>query len=310
MRIDTLYEFMLLASNLSFTDTAKSFYISQSVLSNHISNLEKELGVKLFVRDNRSVTLSEVGRLFLKDAENITAAYEQAIDNIAIHERGASSRIRIGLLLGTFGSFLPALCHHYRELHPEVDFTFKVLDIGQVHSALKDELIDVGFTVFSQEMQGADYDYRTIYEDRYKLAMSKGHRLATRQSINLADLKGEDVIAPRFNPLRGTLAQINIMMQNAGVEIRVDHSIVDAASLMTTLVATDQVAVALDHLGIYDRENLAFVPIDDERTKIYAGPMWRRTNESGTLGPFIDYIVEETRGLGKDTLPSLSEKYL
>lgn len=310
MRIDTLYEFMMLASNLSFTDTAKSFYISQSVLSNHISNLEKELGVKLFIRDNRSVVLSEVGKLFLKDAENITLAYEQAIDNIAIHEKGTSSLIRIGFLLGTFGSFLPALCRHYHELHPEIEFTFKVLDIGQAQAALNDGLIDVSFTVFMQEMQGGDYDYRTLYEDRYKLAMPKGHRLATRQSIKLADLKGENVIAPRFNPLKGTLAQINIMMQNAGVDIRIDHSIVDAASLMATLVANDQIAIALDHLGIYDRENLTFVPIDDERTKICTGPMWKRTNESSALEPFIDYLVEETRGLNKETLSSLSEKYL
>ena len=41
MRIETLYEFLLLTTNLNFTETAKSFYISQSVLSNHVSSLEK-----------------------------------------------------------------------------------------------------------------------------------------------------------------------------------------------------------------------------------------------------------------------------
>ena len=44
LRIETLYEFLLLTSNLNFTETAKSFFISQSVLSGHISSLEKELG--------------------------------------------------------------------------------------------------------------------------------------------------------------------------------------------------------------------------------------------------------------------------
>ena len=47
MRIETLYEFLLLTTNLNFTETAKSFYISQSVLSNHVSSLEKELGIRL-----------------------------------------------------------------------------------------------------------------------------------------------------------------------------------------------------------------------------------------------------------------------
>ena len=65
MRIDTLYEFLLLTSNLNFTETAKSFFVSQSVLSNHISGLEKELGIRLFVRDRHSVRLTEAGSLFL-----------------------------------------------------------------------------------------------------------------------------------------------------------------------------------------------------------------------------------------------------
>ena len=68
MRIDTLYEFLLLTSNLNLTETAKSFFVSQSVLSNHISGLEKELGIRLFVRDRHSVRLTEAGSLFLEDA--------------------------------------------------------------------------------------------------------------------------------------------------------------------------------------------------------------------------------------------------
>lgn len=75
MRIDTLYEFILLATNLNFTDTAKSFFIAQSALSNHISKLERELGAKLFTRDNRSVALTKVGKTFLEDAKKIVASH-------------------------------------------------------------------------------------------------------------------------------------------------------------------------------------------------------------------------------------------
>lgn len=110
MRIDTLYEFILLATNLNFTDTAKSFFIAQSALSNHISKLERELGAKLFTRDNRSVALTKVGKTFLEDAKKIVADYERALDNVAMCRQGTSSLLRIGFLLGSFGSFLPAAC--------------------------------------------------------------------------------------------------------------------------------------------------------------------------------------------------------
>lgn len=88
MRIDTLYEFILLATNLNFTDTAKSFFIAQSALSNHISKLERELGAKLFTRDNRSVALTKVGKTFLEDAKKIVADYERALDNVAMCRQG------------------------------------------------------------------------------------------------------------------------------------------------------------------------------------------------------------------------------
>lgn len=303
MRIETLYEFILLASNLNFTDTAKSFFIAQSALSNHISKLEQELGAKLFTRDNRSVALTKVGETFLEDAKKIVADYEKALDNIAMCRQGTSSLLRIGFLLGSFGSFLPMACRRYREEHPEVEFSLKVLDIGEVQAALNDDQIDIGFTVFAQELQGGEFDYRVIYEDRYKLAVPKTHHLSKKESLQLADLKGERLIAPRFNPLKGTLAQMNVMLRNAGIEVLSNQHIVDAASLMTTLVATNQAALALDHLGIYDGYgNLKFLPIEDERIRVYAGPMWRRSNDKEAIAPFVDYLCNACAGLSKDEL--------
>lgn len=107
MRIDTLYEFILLATNLNFTDTAKSFFIAQSALSNHISKLERELGAKLFTRDNRSVALTKVGKTFLEDAKKIVADYERALDNVAMCRQGTSSLLRIGSSSDPSAPFFP-----------------------------------------------------------------------------------------------------------------------------------------------------------------------------------------------------------
>ena len=183
MRVETLYEFLLLTTNLNFTETAKSFYISQSVLSNHVSSLEKELGIRLFVRDSHSVRLTDAGEMFREDAQKIVEDYEQALSHIAHYRDGVSSVIRIGFLLGSYGSFLPLACRRYHELHPEVEFSFSVLDIGEMQEALNDNLIDIGFTLFSKDIQGGRYEYRCLYEDEYKLAVPKTHRLADRTSI-------------------------------------------------------------------------------------------------------------------------------
>lgn len=300
MRIDTLYEFLLLTANLNFTETAKSFFISQSVLSNHISGLEKELGIRLFVRDRHSVRLTEAGSLFLEDAQKIVADYEHALSRISQYRDGVSSVIRIGYLLGSYGSFLPLVCKSYSEQHPEVGFHFKTMEIGDIQAKLNENRIDVGFTLFTKDIQGGKYAYRCLYEDRYKLAVPKTHRLAGRESVTLSDLKGETVLSPRFNRTRSTLSQVSVKLRNAGIEVRTDDQIVDSGALMATIVATGHVAMSLDHHKLYGSGNVVFVPVDDDGMDLCCGPIWKKSKENDAILSFMDFLFKETKGFTKE----------
>lgn len=304
MRIDTLYEFMLLTTNLNFTETAKSFFISQSVLSNHISSLEKELGIKLFVRDSHSVRLTEAGAMFYDDAQRIIGEYEQALNHIAYFRDGVSSVLRLGFLLGSFGSFLPCACRRYHELNPDVEFSFKVLDIGDIQSSLNDNLIDIGFTVYSENIRDGRYEYCTLYKDEYKLAVPKTHPLASASSLSIEDLKDEVVLASRFNPAKNTLSQISTHLRNAGVEVMNDHRITDSASLIATLTATGRVALALDHLSVYAGDDLVFIPLENGQFKISAGAIWKKSKETDPMTRFVKYLRRATSALGKEDFVS------
>lgn len=299
MRIDTLYEFLLLASSLSFTETAKSLYMSQSVLSSHISNLEKELGVRLFVRDSHSVRLTEVGALFCEDASAIVADYEAALSRIGRFCDGASTVIRVGYLLGSYGSFLPLACRAFRLEHPDVSFSFRTLEAGQLSRELSDNEVDIAFTVFSKSAVGGKYAYRSLYADRYKLAVPRTHRLAKRKSVTIDDLKGEVVIGVRFDDAHSTLAQMSVMLRKAGIEVRVEDNLSDAAALMSMLVATDRVAMAPDHLGVFGGGNVVFVPVEGEGLGLFAGPIWKKSKETELLVSFADYVKSTTRRFEK-----------
>ena len=124
MKIDTLYEFLLLASTLNYTETAKNFFVSQPVLSNHIASLEKELGVRLFNRNSHAVELTEVGAIFVADARKIVDDYESAMGRIAHYREGVTSCVTIGFLLGSYGSFLAEVCRRYSVKHPGTEFEF------------------------------------------------------------------------------------------------------------------------------------------------------------------------------------------
>ena len=56
--------FMAVATNLSFTKTSEELFVSQPAISKQISLMEKELGVKLFIRNNKKTTLTKAGELY------------------------------------------------------------------------------------------------------------------------------------------------------------------------------------------------------------------------------------------------------
>ena len=73
MDLNLLKEFTLLARYLNYSRAARELNLNQPTLSRHIVQLEEELGVQLFLRDRQSVALTEAGRLFLPEAEAVTA---------------------------------------------------------------------------------------------------------------------------------------------------------------------------------------------------------------------------------------------
>lgn len=300
MRIQTLYEFLVLTTKLNFTETAKGFFISQSVLSDHISNLEKELGTRLFVRDRHSVRLTETGRLFKEDAAAIVADYERALERLDLYRSNVSSTLRIGFLMGSYGAFLPALCERYRQQHPETVFRFRTLELGKMQPALQNDEIDIGFIVFIKGFEGSQFTSRTLYTDSYKLAVPKSHPFARRSSVRIADLKGQTVLSSRFEHAKSMQAQTGIMLRNAGVNVSVIDEIPDVGALMATLVSSNAVALALDHLDVFGGGNIVFLPIDDLDTKVYAGPVWKTAKETDVLLSFIAYLQRETKSFTKD----------
>ena len=299
MRIETLYEFLLLTSNLNFTETAKSFFISQSVLSGHILSLEKELDTRLFVRDRHSVRLTEAGRLFQQDAQRIVEDYEHALERLSQYAAGVSAVIRIGFLEGSYGSFLPLVCRAYRREHPDVDFHFRTMELANMQKALNENEIDVGLAIYSSGIQGTKYGYRCLFEDRYQLAVPIGHRLANRNVVRFADLKGETVIVPPFNRSKNTLEQMHVKLRNAGALVRPSGDFVDVGAMMATLVASGSVAISLDHLRVFGNGNVTFIPLEGEDLDICAGPIWKKSKENDALVSFLDFLERSCKGFAK-----------
>ena len=115
MDLNQLQSFQAVAKTLSFTGAARRLGVPQSTVSRHISDLEQQLGAKLFYRTKRDVQLSDEGRTFLPYAGEILAAAARgaaAVEQLRSGARGrlvlAVSAAPAGLLERCVGKFSKA----------------------------------------------------------------------------------------------------------------------------------------------------------------------------------------------------------
>jgi DNA-binding transcriptional LysR family regulator len=115
--------FIAVAEESSLGRAAHRLHVSQPALSQQISDLEDELGLKLFTRNSRGVELTEAGRAFLIAGRRVLVAAGLAAEEAKEAAKGQRGRLVIGSLGAATISFLTGILARFREQHPLVEIT-------------------------------------------------------------------------------------------------------------------------------------------------------------------------------------------
>jgi DNA-binding transcriptional LysR family regulator len=138
--------FIAVAEELSFTKAARRLHISQPPLSQHIQEIERELGALLFRRNRSHVALTDTGRLFLEEARSVVTQASHAIDMAKRAGRGEVGVLRIGFTAtAPFTHVFSAAIRAYRRESPEVRLILEYSMTEPVIDALRLSELDVGF---------------------------------------------------------------------------------------------------------------------------------------------------------------------
>lgn len=114
--------FLMVAEELNITRAAERLYISQQSLSNHISNLEKELEVKLFTRSPK-LSLTYAGDLLVETATQILNLQSQYLSKVGDINRHYTGVLRVGISYTCGLALLPDILPRFREEFPMVEFS-------------------------------------------------------------------------------------------------------------------------------------------------------------------------------------------
>jgi DNA-binding transcriptional LysR family regulator len=194
MRIDFLglQAFLSIAERGNFQRAAAHLNLSQTAVSHRMRKLEDELGIKLFARTTREVTLTRAGIAFLPKAQKIIAELEQSFDELKQQGAKRRNRLDIACLPAFAVHYLPPILGEFHKTHPSVE-----VRIFETPSAAIAELVESGEVEFGLSVIQTnrwDLDVETISDAPLALACPTSHALANKRSVSWKELRDTPLI--------------------------------------------------------------------------------------------------------------------
>lgn len=192
MEFKQLQYFVMVVQQSSFSEAAKKLHLSQPSLSKAIKNLESEVGFQLLERTTKRVQLTESGSVIYERALQILREADILQQEIEEVKWTGSGSVQIGMI-ESVKNWLPSILHGYQQDFPSMHVKLiEVLSRGDVERALRQYTVHVCLT--NQFIEASDIVTTPLYQERLAVVMHPAHRLASNDSITLADLEDETFI--------------------------------------------------------------------------------------------------------------------
>lgn len=215
MELRQLRQFVMLAETCNFHRAAERLNMAQPPLSVSIRKLETELGVRLFNRSSRGVSLTEAGSGALREAKAALFHIEETARIARAVDAGEAGRLRIGFVGSATYALLPRLLPLFRARYPDVALELQEGTNGQIVAMLEAHTLDIGIVRMPFRNRHA-IRCVTIERDVLIAALWAGHPLANKRRLALRDLADEPFVHYAAGEVGGMRAVTTAMFQDAG----------------------------------------------------------------------------------------------
>ena len=197
METKYIHEFVVLTETMNFSDAAEELFISQSSLSKHIKALETELGLPLFSRTTRSISLTTAGEFFLHYARQISELTAQREEAFKVLREQDSNSVSFGVIQNSQFYDLPKYVLAFQSKHPEVHLNMIESDEAGLLDMFKKKQFNI-FTAFPPSEED-DYYFMPMFKSRFYAIYKKGARNSNKDFVTVEELAGEKLLLPARN---------------------------------------------------------------------------------------------------------------
>jgi DNA-binding transcriptional LysR family regulator len=282
-----------------YREASRHLYISQPSISEAVSDLEKELGIKLFSREGRAARLTPEGQAFYEEALKTLAQAERSIVVAQRAGKGEIGRLGIGFMGFATSPFLPGLLRKYKGRHPGVTLRLEEnVPSGQDLAFDRGE-IDIGFTRPPSADRSSSYESRLLFREPLVVALPKARKVKAKR-IRIADLAGERIVTFQRASSPEVFDTILRACNDSGFSPRLHSELNNMHSVLATVEAEEGVAIVTASARNLRADCVSFYRLQPDDVRVDIVATWRKEEPSVPLRLFLELLNEE--------LPAIRQK--
>ncbi|MCJ2164571.1 MULTISPECIES: LysR family transcriptional regulator [unclassified Pseudodesulfovibrio] len=296
MELRQLRYFIAVAEELHFGRAAERCHIAQPPLSQQIKRLEEELGVTLFERTSRKVSLTDEGQMFLQVARDTLCTLESGVEKMHMMAEGLIGKLRIGFLSsGLHTDFLKGVTA-FRKRYPGIQLDIREMQSSDQNLALRAGELDVGLSHYCY----ADHyhlDSRTFLADRYFLAVHEDHPLAQKGHAEFADIDKEPFIMFSRQHYPDAYDRAIGRYHKFGVQPRIVQEAKTHQTKLSLIAAGMGIGFVPDRMRAVLPDTVRMLPFDFQG-EVHRTPLkivWRKGEQSPALKCFLEVLADYCR---------------
>ncbi|MCC8101715.1 MAG: LysR family transcriptional regulator [Clostridiales bacterium] len=205
MEIRVLRYFLTVARESGINRAAEILHITQPTLSRQLAALEDEVGVKLFERGARKITLTDEGILLRRRAEEILTLVDRTQAELVEQDHLVEGRIVIGCGETAAVGLLPEIIASFHEKYPLVTYDIYTANADVVKEQMEKGLVDIGILLEPIDIEKFNF-FRLNLKERSVVLMRPDDSLAEKETISPKDLKEKPLILPSRANIRNEVA--------------------------------------------------------------------------------------------------------
>lgn len=280
--------FLSVAENLSFTKAALENHVAQTAVSQNIIALEKNLNLRLFKRDKRSVYLTEAGKFFYQKVKKVFCELDAYIVQAQLLNKGYDGNLNIGFQGSHEKEILPELFKYFKKLYPHIAITLIQDGLHTLNYQLAQSKLDIIFTLTSEPAAAPDIQELSVASYPLCAVVPSSHPLADQSKLNRIQFQHDPIIFIKPARSSGTYETMINDCRHAGF-----------SPVITTYTENIDAALLLIEAGMgisffpsccnTHTPNLSFIELDDD-TSVTLAVRWSSKSDNPCIPLFIDSV--------------------